>query len=313
VEVAKGPYFVNQGDFATAGAVNMVSHDDLPQSSLGFGFGASPGHGEPAYRALVIASPKLDGVKATFAAEIGRSNGPFVHPEGWDKLKLGNKLTFTLSPASTLSVGELSYASEWHGSGQVPARAVQPGLVSRYGSIDPSEGGDAARWLAADLDLTFTHSAFTQNTGNGHGLALAPKQTWSGGLSARKPWGPGTARAGLRFYGIAARPASDDGVIQAPGFTQIDLHLGYRHERFDLSFDLENLLDQAFRSAQFATVSRLPSEPAIGSVLPTGFSCGHNARLAPGAAAGRFYGCEEVDFTPAYPLALRLTAALYVD
>jgi hypothetical protein len=63
----------------------------------------------------------------------------------------------------------------------------------------------------------------------GGGLALAPKQTWSGGVSARHELGPGTARAGLRFYGIGDRPASDDGVIVAPGFTQFDLHLGYRH------------------------------------------------------------------------------------
>jgi len=39
---------------------------------------------------------------------------------------------------------------------------------------------------------------------------------------------PGVARAGLRFYGIGDRPASDDGVLVAPGFTQFDAHLGYR-------------------------------------------------------------------------------------
>ena len=33
-------------------------------------------------------------VKATFAAEIGRTNGPFDNPEDWDKYKLFNKLTF---------------------------------------------------------------------------------------------------------------------------------------------------------------------------------------------------------------------------
>src|SRR4029077_18173418 len=33
----------------------------------------------------------------------------------------------------------------WHGSGQIPARAVDEGLVSRFGSIDPDEGGNTAR------------------------------------------------------------------------------------------------------------------------------------------------------------------------
>ena len=30
-------------------------------------------------------------------------------------------------------------------------------------------------------------------------------------------------------------------------------------------------------------------------------------------AAGRFYGCNDVDFTPAYPLRLSVMATLYLD
>ncbi|MFI5308966.1 MAG: TonB-dependent receptor plug domain-containing protein, partial [Polyangiales bacterium] len=44
VQITKGPYFASQGDFATAGAVNLVSRDAFEQSSVGFGFGGSPGH-----------------------------------------------------------------------------------------------------------------------------------------------------------------------------------------------------------------------------------------------------------------------------
>ena len=124
-------------------------------------------------------------------------------------------------------------------------------------------------------------------------------------------------RGGLRFYGIGDRPATDDGALVAPGFTQVDLHLGYRHRWFDLSFDVENLLDAELRAAQFATVGRLPGEPALGAVTPAGFGCGRNARLAaaPGGAPadGRFYGCEDINYTPAYPLTLRLMATLYLD
>src|SRR5207253_1514229 len=118
------------------------------------------------------------------------------------------------------------------------------------------------------------------------------------GLSGRHPLGPGVGRAGLRFYGIGDRPASDDGALVAPGFTQVDLHLGYRHRWFDVSFDIENLLNRSFRAAQFATVSRLPGEPLPGDAVPAGFSCGTRGRLAPaptGAAPGTFGGCEDVD------------------
>jgi TonB family protein len=589
VEITKGPYFPSQGDFATAGAVNLVSRDDFEHSSAGAGLVGSPGHGAAGFRGLLIASPKFElPIKATFAAEIGRTNGPFENPEGWDRYKLFNKLTVVLSPVSTLSLTEMSYAGNWYGSGQIPARAVAQGLTSRFGSIDPDEGGNTARhqlalqyrlrptenselktllylgtyrfnlfsnftltlrdpdngdeieqidrrtfygakmsyrvvhqigrvtldttigaegrnddiheelwdtlhrqqvsavrsndvhesfvaaylneeltpapwiranvggrsdllsfavdnrlptndptapasgigaayqlspkaslivtpldrrraqvdlyldygrgfhsndvrgvfalpavtpiaraigeeigararlfgrwdlaaalwqlhlgsetvwngddgttgvsdptlrrgveletryevtpWLAADLELTFTKSQFSTDMENGGGLALAPKNTWTGGLSGRHPIGGGIVRGGLRFYGIGDRPASDDGVLVAPGFTQFDLHLGYRRRWYDIAFDIENLLDADFRSAQFATTSRLRTEPGIGAPVPAGFSCGSGGRLATapggGPAAGRFYGCEDVDYTPAYPLTVRLMATLFLD
>ena len=588
VEITKGPYFANQGDFATAGSVNLITRDNFQHSSLGFGGGGSPGHGAGAYRGLLIASPKWDLAKATFAAEIGKQNGPFDNPEGWDRYKLFNKLTFPLSATSSLTITEASYASNWHGSGQIPVRAVEQGAVSRFGSIDPNEGGGTARhqissaykvrpdenselnvlayggsyrfnlfsnftlyqddpdngdeieqvdrrtfyggkvsyrvvhevahirfdttigadvrsddiheelwhtrqrrqlsqkrgndvhqtlagvyineeitplkwlrlnlggrsdsiffsvdnrlatndptnpqsgtgaahqfrpkaslvvtpldlpqaqldlyvnygngfhsndvrgvftkpsvtpltkavgqevgartrlfdrldlatalwrmtldnetlwsgdegttdvnpaslrygtevesrleltkWLAADADVTFTHSQFRGDKSNGGGLALAPKQTWSGGLSARHDLGPGVARGGLRFYGIGDRPASDDGSIIATGFTQVDLHLGYRHRWFDIAFDVENLLNGKFRSAQFDTVSRLRTDPKLGTQVAanicgdSGYVSGQRTRSPQSTVP--FTGCEGVDYTPAYPITARVLATIYID
>jgi outer membrane receptor protein involved in Fe transport len=207
---------------------------------------------------------------------------------------------------------DLDSETVWNGdegttsvSGPTNRRGIE--LESRY---------EVTPWLAADAALTFTRSQFTTDRENGGGLALAPKSTWAGGLSGRHALGAGAARAGLRFYGIGDRPATDDGALTAPGFTQLDLHLGYRHRWFDIALDVENLLDGTFRSAQFATVSRLPGEPAVGAPVPAGFSCGSNARLAPapaGSPAGGFYGCEDVNYTPAYPLTLRVMATLFLD
>jgi outer membrane receptor for monomeric catechols len=171
-------------------------------------------------------------------------------------------------------------------------------------------------WLTADAGVTFTRSKYQSDASYGPGLALAPKQTWAGGLSGRHPLGGGTARYGVRFYGIGDRPASDDGALVARGFTQIDLHVGYRHRWFDFGLDLENLLDARYPSAQFATVGRLATEPAVGGPVPSGFSCGRDGRLAPlagGAPSGSFAGCEDVHFTPAYPFSLRFMATLFLD
>lgn len=587
VEITKGPYFANQGDMATAGAVNMVSRDHFEHSSVGFGLSGSPGRGALGYRGLLIASPKFEnGMKATFAAELGRQNGPFDNPEGWNKYKLFNKLTIPITSSSSLTIGEMSYGGAWHGSGQIPARAVERGEVRRFGSIAPDEGGYTSRhqafvqyklrpsehselkamayagvyrfnlysnftlnlrdpangdeieqvdrrtffggkvsyrvvheiegvrfdttiggdgrnddiqaelrntlhrrelsrvsdtemhstflgvfaneevtpakwlrliaggradmvafavddkrvtqtnqagvvptagvdsahqfspkasvvvsplqsepaqldvyvnyghgfhsndvrgafatpkitpltraigeevgarsrlfnrldlavalwqldldnetvwigdegttevggattrrgleletrfeitkWLAADADVTFTRSRFKENAGNGGGLALAPKQTWSGGLSARHALGPGVVRGGLRFYGIADRPASDDGALVAEGFTLFDVHAGYKLRRFDLALDVENLFSSEARSAQFATTGRLRNEPAVGGPVPAGFTCGSSGRVASGPSGG-FGGCEDIHYTPQYPITLRFMATVYLD
>jgi hypothetical protein len=181
----------------------------------------------------------------------------------------------------------------------------------RYG-VELEGRFELTPWFAADVAVTFTHSQFSTDRENGGGLALAPKQTWSGGLSARHDLGPGAGRAGLRFYGIGDRPASDDGVIVAPGFTQVDLHVGYRMRRWDLALDIENLLNGEYRSAQFDTVTRLPTEPPLGTGgLPSNF-CGNSGRLVVDPAGG-FTGCEGVSFTPAYPLTARVMATLFLD
>ncbi|HEX7664591.1 MAG TPA: TonB family protein, partial [Polyangiaceae bacterium] len=145
VEITKGPYFADQGDFDTAGSVNLVTRENMEHSSLGFGVGGSPGYGGPSYRGLVVASPTIGTTKTLFAAELGRQDGPFENPEQWDKYKLFNKVTFALNRTSSLTIGESSYASSWHGSGQIPSRAVDSGLINRFGSIDPTEGGDTGR------------------------------------------------------------------------------------------------------------------------------------------------------------------------
>jgi hypothetical protein len=194
---------------------------------------------------------------------------------------------------------------------------TEAGPATRRYGLELEGRYELTPWLAADGAVTFTHSQFSTDHENGGGLALAPKRTWSGGLSARRQLGPGVGRAGLRFYGMGDRPASDDGVLQAPGFTQVDAHLGYRHRNFDVAFDIENLLNSTFRSAQFDTVSRLRSEPAVGTSPPAGFTCGRKGRLAAnpatGALDGNFWGCEDVDFTPAYPITLRVMATLFLD
>jgi TonB family protein len=156
IEVVKGPYEAQYGDFDTAGAVNLVSREKFDQSQVSVQGGVFPSivsrhdadGGPPrgtTYRVLGIAAPQMDTVHPWFAAEVYGTQGPFLHGERLGRYNLFAKSTFELSPAVKLSILGMAYASSWIGSGQIPARLVDAGFLDRYGAIDPTEGGDTQR------------------------------------------------------------------------------------------------------------------------------------------------------------------------
>ena len=50
----------------------------------------------------------------------------------------------------------------------------------------------------------------------------------------------------------------------------------------------------------------------MGASVPEGFGCGARGRLS-ASMDGSFQGCDDVNYTPAYPLTARLTATVYLD
>lgn len=161
VEITKGPYFADKGDFDTAGAVNLVTRDRFDHSQITVQGGLLPGQlgkvdGVPGstgrrglnYRVLGVASPEIGEVRPFFAGEVSGLEGPFQTSERLERYNFFSKATFDLSPRTKLSILASAYASSWYGSGQIPARLVDSGIIDRYGSIDPTEGGNSQRQQA---------------------------------------------------------------------------------------------------------------------------------------------------------------------
>lgn len=144
VEISKGPYFVEQGDFATAGAVNLVTRKKFASNQVSFSVDTLAG-----LRALAVASPQLQSLGEKLhplvVAEVSRTSGPFLHPEDYRKYNVFGKVSYDLGPQTTISLSASSYGGSWNASGQLPSRAVDSGLVDFYGSLDPSEGGESTR------------------------------------------------------------------------------------------------------------------------------------------------------------------------
>jgi outer membrane receptor protein involved in Fe transport len=140
IEVFKGPYFAQYGDFATAGAINVVTHEEFDTNRVSVSGGMFN-----TYRGLVIASPKLDDWRPLVAAEIASSDGPFDHGEDLQRFNLFTRVAHDFSSTASISLTATSYAGSWNASGQLPLRAVEAGTLDRFGAVDPSDGGNSAR------------------------------------------------------------------------------------------------------------------------------------------------------------------------
>jgi outer membrane receptor protein involved in Fe transport len=140
VQYSKGPYFADQGDFATAGSANINYASVLDASIV-----RAAGGGEGFSRALVAASPSLAGGHLLAALEVEHNDGPWVSPD--DYRKVNGVLRYSRGDAvNGFSVTGMGYRATWNSTDQVPQRAIDEGLISRFGALDPSDGGDTYRY-----------------------------------------------------------------------------------------------------------------------------------------------------------------------
>ena len=137
----KGPYFAEYGDFASAGAIDLDIVDRLPKNIAQFEIG-SFGH----RRALGAASvPVGEDGTVLAAVEVMRFDGPW---ERRDELeKINGVLRWARGTIDNgFAITGMAYKGSWFATDQIPERALDSGLISRFGTLDPTDGGDAARY-----------------------------------------------------------------------------------------------------------------------------------------------------------------------
>nr|GAJ34361.1 outer membrane receptor proteins, mostly Fe transport [Bradyrhizobium sp. DOA9] len=139
MDVRKGPYFADEGDFASVGSVHIGLIDStrrLAQASAGsFGY----------RRLLGMDSAKVGDGSILVAGEIGTYDGPWDNPD--NVRKLNGLVRYSQGTATDgASVTGMAYVNKWNSTDQVPQRAITGGLLGRHGSEDPSDGGHANRF-----------------------------------------------------------------------------------------------------------------------------------------------------------------------
>jgi len=222
IDFKKGPYYAEEGDFSTVGAAHIRYFDELPSGLAQLTVGSYD-----YWRALVAASPQVGDGNVLIAVEAQGTNGPWENPE--DFQKLNSVLRYSQGSALRgFNITAMAYDAKWNSTDQIPQRAVDEGLIPRFGAIDPSDGGQTTRYslsfegttplsglgdpqfqidafiIGYNLDLWSNFTFFLDDPSNGDQFhqadrrqiyGLRPNLAWSGKL-----WGAeSTTRVGLQL------------------------------------------------------------------------------------------------------------------
>lgn len=160
IQVHKGPYQAQYGDFNTAAAANFVTRDIVDQDVA-----TATGGQFNTQRYLLMLSPTKGRVRTLVAAEGFYTDGPFINANRYPRFNGLLKLTTNPTARSELSVTGTQYIGRWNASGEIPLREVNAGRLNRFGSLDPSQGGRTLRstvHLRYHYDTPFGGNAFAE-------------------------------------------------------------------------------------------------------------------------------------------------------
>jgi outer membrane cobalamin receptor len=143
IDFGAGPYYTQHGNLNTAGYVSFGTYTNIPTSRVQIEAGRFD-----TYRGLAmidLIKKNKDKQSAWIASEFNYTNGPTDNKQFFKRFNIFGKYNLAISNRTQFTASISSFSSKWDASGQVPERAVESGLIDRFGSIDPSEGGNTER------------------------------------------------------------------------------------------------------------------------------------------------------------------------
>jgi hypothetical protein len=138
IKFTKGTYYADQGDFASVGSIHLSyldRIDDQVNLTVGnFGF----------QRLLTAGSIAAGTGRVLGALEVQHYDGPWDSPD--DQRKVNAVLRYSEGDERDgSSLTGMFYHGLWNATTDQPERAVREGLIGRFGTLDPSDGGRAQR------------------------------------------------------------------------------------------------------------------------------------------------------------------------
>ncbi|HVQ72304.1 MAG TPA: TonB-dependent receptor, partial [Bradyrhizobium sp.] len=140
VNVRKGPYFADVGDFGSAGSLTIDYVNRLPKNILETTNGTFGYH-----RGLAAGSTAVGAGTLLAAVEGVKYNGP------WDVAdnvrKINGVLRYSQGTATDgFTLSAMAYSNGWNSTDQVAQRAIDQSIIGRFGTLDPTDGGTSSRF-----------------------------------------------------------------------------------------------------------------------------------------------------------------------
>lgn len=141
VDFQKGPYSARVGNFGTAGSANFELADTVARP-----FARAEGGGFGYARLVGATSVERHGRRLLLGAEASQDDGPNVVPDDYRRYKAFARYSSGPTDRHT-SITVSSYAANWTASDGYPRRALERGYMSRFGTLDSSDGGRSQQHL----------------------------------------------------------------------------------------------------------------------------------------------------------------------
>jgi TonB dependent receptor/TonB-dependent Receptor Plug Domain len=139
VRYRKGPYFADGGDFSLAGSATLDYFGALEAPFAELSLGSNN------FRRLLAAGSRTTQDQTWLGAiEVEGNDGPWDVPENLKKVNAVLRYSQG-SPTRGFSLTGMAYKSRWTSTDQVPQRLIDSGELSRFGSLNPTDGGKTQR------------------------------------------------------------------------------------------------------------------------------------------------------------------------
>jgi outer membrane receptor protein involved in Fe transport len=158
IDYRKGPYLADDGDFSSAGSarISYLNRIDRPLALLSLGHNG--------WQRLLGAGSVAAGAGTLLGAiELNHNDGPWDVPQDFRKLNAVVRWSLA-SGEDRFGLTAMGYSGKWTSTDQIPQRAVDQGIIGRFGSLDASDGGKSTRAsLSLDWRRAFADGAFKLN------------------------------------------------------------------------------------------------------------------------------------------------------